>query len=134
MPSSRSASTSGSTVTVPSGCRTIGGGCPAFDQRSRVTPAAALVGGLLEPGHDDGGGRVDAQRLHDLVDERRTSAGPSPVLAAMPRSRPRTCPMAAAATVSWPMTSPMTIMVAPSGWRNASYQSPPTCAACAAGW
>src|SRR3954462_2466478 len=51
----------------------------------------------------------------------------------MPRRSPRSWPIAAAASVSWPTTSPMTSMVAPPGWRNASYQSPPTRAASTAG-
>src|SRR4028118_316952 len=51
----------------------------------------------------------------------------------MPRSSPRSCPIAAAASVSWPTTSPITSLVAPPGGRNASYQSPPTPAASAGG-
>ena len=42
--------------------------------------------------------------------------------------------MAAAAAVSCPTTSPITSIVDPPGCRNASYQSPPTRAASAAGW
>ncbi len=44
----------------------------------------------------------------------------------MPRRRLRTCPMAAAASWSWPVTSPMTRQAAPAAVRNASCQSPPT--------
>jgi hypothetical protein len=51
----------------------------------------------------------------------------------MPRSSDRSWPIAAAAAVSCPTTSPMTSIVAPEGWSNASYQSPPTRAASAAG-
>ena len=52
----------------------------------------------------------------------------------MPRSSDRTWPIAAAAAaMSCPTTSPMTSTVAPSGCRKASYQSPPTCAACGGG-
>src|SRR4051794_20432594 len=43
----------------------------------------------------------------------------------MPRTRVLTCPIAAAASMSCPMTSPMTSTVSPSGCRNPSYQSPP---------
>ena len=62
-----------------------------------------------------------------------TPAGPSPLSKAIPRSRPRNWAMQAAASVSWPTTSPMTRIVEPSGWPNTSYQSPPTCASGAAG-
>ena len=51
----------------------------------------------------------------------------------MPRSRPRSWPIAAAAAVSCPTTSPITTTAEPSRCRNASYQSPPTRAASAAG-
>ena len=49
------------------------------------------------------------------------------------RSMLRTCAMPAAASRSWPTTSPITRAVAPSGRTNASYQSPPTWEACGAG-
>ena len=58
-----------------------------------------------------------------------TSAGAPPVAIAMPRRIERTWPISAAASTSCPTTSPITSMVAPSGWRNASYQAPPTRAA-----
>jgi hypothetical protein len=51
----------------------------------------------------------------------------------MPRRIERTWPIAAAAVMSCPTMSPITSTVAPSGCRNASYQSPPTFAASAAG-
>jgi hypothetical protein len=41
--------------------------------------------------------------------------------------------MQAAASVSWPTTSPMTRAVAPSGCSKTSYQSPPTWESWAAG-
>ena len=43
----------------------------------------------------------------------------------MPRTSVLTWPMAAAASMSCPITSPMTSTVSPSGCRKASYQSPP---------
>ena len=60
----------------------------------------------------------------------RIAAGASPLWTAMPRSSPRTCPIAAAASTSCPTTSPTTttmsgVVDAPSPCRKASYQSPP---------
>ena len=51
----------------------------------------------------------------------------------MPRTSVLTWPIAAAASMSWPMTSPMTSTVSPSGCRKASYQSPPIETPCVAG-
>src|SRR5690242_8142833 len=50
----------------------------------------------------------------------------------MPRSRLRSWPITAAASRSWPATSPTVMHNAPSHTMNASYQSPPTNASCAA--
>ncbi len=45
--------------------------------------------------------------------------------AAYARSTMRSCPMTAAACVSWPCTSPMTAPTLPPGSGITSYQSPP---------
>ena len=52
---------------------------------------------------------------------------------ASPRTRLRSWPMVAAASMSCPETSPTASITLPSGWANASYQSPPTAAPSCAG-
>jgi hypothetical protein len=130
---SRSAGTVAIGRTVPSGLIAIGGGWPALDQRSRVTSRVRSLSVCSRRATTAVAAVPVCSVSMTWSARRRISPGAAPSSAPMVRTMERIWPMAAAAAMSWPMTSPMTRTVAPAGWRKASYQSPPTSAARAAG-
>ena len=77
-----------------------GGRWPALAQRMRVTPRSNSSGVCSKRATAAVARVLVCSVVIEVSSPRSTSAGPASLYVAMPRSNPRSCPMAAAASVS----------------------------------